>query len=81
MFASNTETGFRITFANGWAVSVQWGGGYYCDHRDKTYGWHGDSRTAEVGVWKGDSRDIDVMGWQTPEQVAAIIAEVATRER
>jgi hypothetical protein len=66
-FASN-GTGFAIAFANGWHVSVQWGGMANC----------GPS-TAEVGLWKGDSRDIDVLGWQTPEQVAAIIAETATR--
>jgi hypothetical protein len=80
MFAS-TNTGFRITCANGWHVSVQWGGGHYCDYRNKPWGARGPSHTAEVALWKGESRDMDVMGWQTTEQVAAILAEVATRER
>ena len=69
--------GFRIEFPNGYAASVRWSHGNYCDN-----GPHLVDRTsckdAEVAVMRGDRCIGDVLGWQTPEQVAAFIAEVAS---
>lgn len=31
-FCITAGKGFHVTFANGWTVSVQWGGGDYGDH-------------------------------------------------
>lgn len=69
--------GFRITFANGWAVSVQWSFGNYCENANKEKPLP-NSRNAEVAIFdpNGDFHG-DVRGWQTPDQVAAIIAEVS----
>ena len=83
MFNITQGKGFQIAFANGYTVSVQFGYGNYCENR---YGEDGaDSATAEVAAWKtrgggwvrlGDHDD--VIGWQTPDQVLAIMAMIAT---
>ena len=38
MFKITQGKGFNITFENGWAVSVQWGPGNYCDQKEKMLG-------------------------------------------
>ena len=63
---SATKTGFCLTFPNGKSVSVQWGKGTYSSGKDM----------AEVLVF-GPTIDGDLIGWQSPEQVAEIIAKVA----
>jgi hypothetical protein len=50
------SNGFRVTFANGWTVSVQFGAGNYCDHYDvqdydKTLP---KSKTAEIAIIHDD---------------------------
>ena len=76
--------GFHIRFDNGYTVSVQWGGGNYCDnHRedvsDNSVGEYG-SNTAEVAVlkdgdrellrgWPGCASNSSVGCWLTPAQV------------
>ena len=75
MFATRNDSGFRMTFANGWAVSVQWREGNYAGDRDGL-----SARTAEVAVLKPDGEfDGDVMGWQSPNQVAELMAQVMDR--
>jgi hypothetical protein len=92
-FQSTMNKGFRITFDNGWAVSVQWGSFNYCEHHNgatpfgvemRTNIWH--SRNAEVAVFnnRGEMVAIDgghdpVIGYQTPDDVARIIADIADR--
>jgi hypothetical protein len=93
MFEITRGTGFKVTFENGWTVSVQFGSFNYCDKSSfdlkgivpeppKDGFWL--SPTAEVAVLKPDGRfarisDCDeVMGWQTPEQVLALMAQVAS---
>ena len=92
MFKITSGKGFHVTFANGWTVSVQFGHGNYCDHhmarfeedyaaRDRRCGEQG-SLTAEVACWprSGDLADLGsdtVRGWQDPEQVLALMIEVA----
>lgn len=38
MFKITKHRGFQITFENGWTVSVQFGGGMYCDNYDMDCG-------------------------------------------
>ena len=85
MFKVTNNKGFAMTFANGYTVSVQWGGGNYCDNRNLPFRGVDaavpPSKTAEVAVWDADDKWVtlsehdDVIGYQTPEQVAAIIAK------
>ena len=90
MFKSCENKGFQITFDNGWTISVQWGKGNYCDRRDysmfsmATEDGVVECKNAEVAVWDADgvwlplqdSGD-DVIGWQTPDEVAALITRVS----
>jgi len=84
MFSITQGKGFEITFANGYTVSVQFGRGNLCDNR---YGNHGDrSVNAEVAAWPsifgGDwvklGEETHEIGHQTPDQVLAIMAMIAT---
>jgi hypothetical protein len=88
-FKSCENKGFQITFENGWTVSVQWGKGNYCDRRDysmfslETEQGIVECANAECAVWDADGEWLplsdgdDVIGWQTPDEVAALIARVA----
>ena len=86
MFTSTRGQGFHVAFANGWRVSVQWGAGNYCQNKAMTPDEvEGESmlksRNAEVLVMRPDgSYAGDPKGWQTPEQVAALLARVARRK-
>ena len=77
MQCSENGKGYWIEFANGYAASVQWSHGNYCDN-----GPHLVDRTsckdAECFIMRGDRCIGDPRPWQTPEQVAAFIAEVAS---
>lgn len=73
-FRDRGADGFRVTFANGFSISVVWGHGRYGD----------GTRTAETAIFAPDGGfvtiegDIDeVQGWQTPESVAFLMASVA----
>ena len=83
-FASCRNKGFHITFANQWTISVQFGPNNYCNDywtndkerydRDckKFEKW--ESPNAEVAIWYEDRDMFEPEGWQTPEQVAELIA-------
>ncbi len=78
--------GFRLTFANHWTISVQWGNGSYSDNHAKFGGFPGPSKTAEVAIFQpnGDwfrawEHDDDVIGYQSPDDVARLIALVASK--
>lgn len=92
MFKITSGKGFHVTFANGWTVSVQFGPGNYGDHHLSAFGhdFKGSEReageqgslTAEVACWprSGDLANLGsdtVRGWQNPEQVLALMVEVA----
>ena len=90
MFEITRGTGFKITFENGWTISVQFGSFNYCDKHDlrdfcpaPPKDGFCSSATAEVAVIRPDGKlarisDCDeVMGWQTPDQVFALMARVA----
>ena len=89
-FRSCENKGFQITFNNGWTVSVQFGKGNYCERRSfNDDAWMPEtdeiiqSADAECAVWdaNGDWMQLnngdDVIGWQAPDDVAALIARVA----
>lgn len=80
MFNTN-ETGFNVTFGNGWTVSVQWGRGTYCDNRHSVSMIDG-SANAEIAAWDKDGVWHDfggeqVKGWQTPDEVARFISFIS----
>ena len=56
-FKSTDRKGFHITFENGLTVSVQWGGGNYCENRynaDFSLTKDMESKNAEVAVWSDE---------------------------
>lgn len=93
MFKIIQGKGFHMTFANGWTVSVQWGANNYCPNQhvlpsDKTDRGYEDmqrklgaagSPVAEVGWWKG-SGDMEVAGYISPDEVVALMVELAARK-
>ena len=87
-FTSGYNKGFRMTFDNGFAISVQWGPGNYCERKDEDFDkpqeerfW--ESRTAEIAIF--DSKDDSMItlgkdnvdGWLTPDKVAKVITMVS----
>jgi hypothetical protein len=86
MFHTISNKGFQVTFANGWKVSVMFGGGNYCqnrfenvDHREPIF----QSDDAEVAVFTPDdefSTDFpgcpegdQVLGWINSETMLEIM--------
>jgi len=69
----HNDTGFHMTFTNGWTVSVQWG-----EHNYRT------ESTAEVGVWDAEgvwlewSRGDPVEGHMTPVGVAELLVRISS---
>ena len=54
-FLATRNKGFRMTFKNGFAISVQWGPGNYCEKKDEDFDkpmderfW--ESRSAEIAI-------------------------------
>ena len=63
-FWSTDRKGFYMVFENGYAASVQWGAGNYCDNHipkdgDYSYSKDAESNTAEVAVFSSSGRMID----------------------
>ena len=62
-FTSGYNKGFRMTFENGFSISVQWGVGNYCEKRDsgewneatKHDFW--SSNSAEIAVFNKEGRN------------------------
>ena len=82
--------GFQMTFANGYTISVQFGNGNYCDNRHygDSLSWDQSvppSSNAEVAAWDKDGNWVqlgehdDIIGWQTPDDIAALIASISSR--
>ena len=77
-FGNKASSNFSMTFANGYTVSVAMGDGIYSNGNSE------DGFTSvEVAAWDADGnwvqlRDNDtVVGWQSPEEVLAIMNKVA----
>ena len=90
-FLATRNKGFRMTFENGFEISVQWGPGNYCERKDEDFDkpqeerfW--ESRTAEIAIF--DSKDDSMItlgkdnvdGWLTPDKVAKVITMVSLAE-
>lgn len=83
MFKITDNKGFRLTFANGLTVSVQFGFGNYCENRNMRGGIGPTAppcKTAEVAVLGPNrlllpivGRGDEVEGWCSPEVVADVI--------
>lgn len=87
-FSCHRNRGFRITFSNGWTVSVQFGESNYASKRDYNAGYD-DWRTGQLS-WKScdaevaiidptgqfvpfESTDDSVKGWVSPDEVSKIL--------
>jgi len=76
------QSGFKMTFENGWTVSVQFGKINYISDRENI----GDSIDAEIAAWDKDGNwysfddDLDghqnVKGWVKPDEVADFIVKI-----
>ena len=92
MFQSTLHKGFKMTFDNGFTISVQWGTGNYCennrpsiDHSDQL-DWSNrpgeySSPDAEIAIWNKDNVWYDfghdrVKGYCKPDEVADWIIKV-----
>ena len=90
-FKTCSNKGFHMTFNNGWTVSVQFGGGNYCDNYDFPIGKEREQRgmtssNAEVAYWGPDNELQEfpngdtVAGRWTPEQVLALMNDISKRQ-
>lgn len=72
MFAITDNKGFAVTFASGVTVSVQFGGGNYCERRDEEIGGDrgkyrvasGDAEIAIIGPGEPGSRPWLTREWR-----------------
>ena len=80
MFRITDGKGIKITFANGYEVSIQFGPKNYCQRRDNHFsqGWDWTSEDAEVAIFDPDGNYVtgkftnggqDVQGWMSPDKV------------
>ena len=84
-FSSLRNKGFHITFPNKWTISVQFGPDNYCndywdnnlDFREPERQLKWTSPDAEVAIWHDHRSMFEPEGWQTPLQVADLIAILA----
>ena len=60
-FLATRNKGFRMTFENGFAISVQWGPGNYCEKKDEDFDkpekerfW--ESKSAEIAIFDTNNR-------------------------
>jgi len=85
--SEDSSNGFKMTFENGWTVSVQWSNFNYCDNRswamaNPDVAQKPNCPNAECAVWdtNGDwfklTTHDDVQGWMTTDEVAELIARV-----
>jgi len=82
MFGASGNKGFKITFANGNTISVQWGPMNYCEPSAK-HDWGAEN--VEVAAWDKDQNWHNfgcdqVDGWRTPEQVLEFMNFVANNK-
>ena len=70
-FTSGYNKGFRMTFENGYSISVQWGVGNYCEKQMITnYEWNEStkhdfwsSNSAEIAVFNKEGSMIPITGY------------------
>jgi len=84
----NTETGFIMTFKNGYSISVQWGPTHYCENRSLAPSMFSgfepfESKTAEIAAFRPNGTYLqlgendDVAGWVLADEVAEYIATLS----
>ena len=73
-FTSGYNKGFRMTFENGFSISVQWGVGNYCEKRDRGE-WNEatkhdfwSSNSAEIAVFNKEGNMIPITGYEIEEE-------------
>jgi hypothetical protein len=58
MFRTVYNRGFQMTFENGWTISVQFGYGNYCSHRNHESKMEiHQCPDAEIAIWGPDKQD------------------------
>lgn len=80
-FQIDNQKGFKITYKNGYTVSVQFGGGNYCTNRDLPIEKWGQavpaSDTAETALMTKDGfveyQGDDVQGYMSPSEVLKLM--------
>lgn len=85
-FTITRGKGFRMDFKNGFALSVQWGPGNYCENQNKAF-----DAPEKVEFWESSDAEIAIMdeagklmslgedqvrGWVTADKVAEVIGIV-----
>jgi hypothetical protein len=92
-FCAVGNRGFRMTFKNGWSISVQWGPGNYISDRSRDLDgpqknelW--PSVNAEIAIFQpdgewhrpeGEDWSDDVKGWVTPDEVLCYMNLIASK--
>jgi hypothetical protein len=77
-FGTSSISNFSMKFANGYTVSLAMGDGIYSNGNMED-----GFSSVEVAAWDADGKWIrlgdndDVIGWQSPEEVLAIMNKVA----
>lgn len=82
------NTGFQMTFSNGWTVSVQLGRSNYCSNQNlgnamSENGIPFNGADAEIAAWDAQGfwykfdESNTVNGWCKPDEVADFIAQIA----
>ena len=68
-FTATKNKGFQMKFENGFAISVQWGPGNYCEANGADFGaametdfWK--SNSAEIAVFDKDGEFINIRGYE-----------------
>ena len=88
-FETTANKGFRMSFSNGFSISIQWGTENYCNNRSLSSGlepmedrfW--DSKDAEIAVFNRQGRMIEiashdhVIGYASSDFVASAISLVS----
>ena len=64
-FLATRNKGFRMTFKNGFAISVQWGPGNYCEKKDEDF-----DKPEKERFWESCSAEIAVFNTNEAKMVA-----------
>jgi len=77
-FGTSSVANFSMKFANGYTVSLAMGDGIY-SNGNRSDGFS----SVEVAAWDADGKWVklgdndDVIGWQSPEEVLAIMNKIS----
>jgi len=87
MIEINGNRGFKITFENGWTVSVQIGAGCYCANQDfkGDYNTSKPSPNAEIAAFRDGGKDRfwhdfdndTVKGWCKPDEILEFMNKIS----